>query len=356
MLGWMMTCFPLAQFICAPILGQLADRYGRRRVLALSISGTGVAYILFAIGILTKNIPLMFFSRIMDGATGGNISVAQAVIGDISSPQNRAKNFGLIGMAFGLGFIVGPFLGGKLSDPAVVHWFNASTPFWFAAILSSINVISVLRNLPETLKVRSDKRIDLRRPIHNVIKAFSTNGLNKIIPATFLFNAGFTFYTTFWGVVLAEQFGYTQGHMVILAQGVLVRRLSGKIADYKVLRYSMFGTGLCLVAYYFIPTNHAWLIYVIPPFMAGCNALTFAFSTALITRISPHNIRGEAMGISSSANALAQAIPAILAGYIATHHARLPVMVGGITVICAGILFRYLFKAGRDDAHVTEGH
>ena len=366
MLGWLLTCFPLAQFFCAPLLGQLADKYGRRRVLAFSISGTGIAYILFAIGIMTKNLPLMFFSRIMDGATGGNISVAQAVIGDISSPANRAKNFGLIGMAFGFGFIIGPFVGGKLSDPSLVHWFNASTPFWFAAILSAINVVSVLRNLPETLKIRSDKRIDLSRPIHNIIKAFSTNGLNKVIPATFLFNAGFTFYTTFWGVVLAEQFGYTQGHigdyfayvgvMVLLAQGVVVRRLSGKIADYKILRWSMFGTGICLVINYLIPVAHPWLIYLIPPVMATCNALTFAFSTSLVTRITPANVRGEAMGINSSANALAQAIPAILAGYIATHHARLPVLVGGILIILAGILFRNLFKAGRDDAHVQEGH
>ena len=305
MLGWMMTCFPLAQFLCAPILGQLADRYGRRKVLALSITGTGIAYALFAIGIITKNIPLMFFSRIMDGATGGNISVAQAVIGDISSPQNRAKNFGLIGMAFGLGFIIGPFVGGKLSDPQLIHWFNAATPFWFAAILSAINVISVLKNLPETLKTRSDKRIDLRRPIHNIFKAFATNGINRIIPSTFLFNAGFTFYTTFWGVVLAEQFGFSQGHigdffayigiMVIFAQGFVVRRLSGKISEHKVLHFSMFITGICLIIYYFIPVNHPGWIYFIPPFMAVGNALTFAFSSALITKVSPHNIRSEVM-------------------------------------------------------------
>ena len=266
-------------------------------------------------------------------------------------------------MAFGLGFIIGPFVGGKLSDPQLIHWFNAATPFWFAAILSAINVISVLKNLPETLKTRSDKRIDLRRPIHNIFKAFATNGINRIIPSTFLFNAGFTFYTTFWGVVLAEQFGFSQGHigdffayigiMVIFAQGFVVRRLSGKISEHKVLHFSMFITGICLIIYYFIPVNHPGWIYFIPPFMAVGNALTFAFSSALITKVSPHNIRGEVMGINSSANALAQAIPAILAGYIATHHARLPVMVGGIIVIAAGVLFRILFKA--NSLPTTEG-
>jgi len=354
MLGWLLTCFPLAQFLCAPILGQLADRYGRRKILALSISGTCVSYILFGIGIISKNIPLMFISRALDGASGGNISVAQAVIGDISTPQNRAKNFGLIGMSFGIGFIMGPFLGGKLSDPTVASWFNTATPFWFAAILSFINVILVLRLLPETLKVASQQRLDLTRPVQNIIKAFATPGLRNIIPTTFLFNAGFTFFTTFWAVVLADQFGFSQGKignfyayigiMIVFAQGILVRRLSARVKDFQVLRYSIVGSGICVGCYYFIPVAHSQLIYLLPPFLAMCNATTMAFSSALVTRITPNNIRGEAMGISSSTSALAQAIPAMLAGYIASHHARLPILVGAIIMISGGLLFRLIFK------------
>lgn len=359
MLGWLLTCFPLAQFLCAPILGQLADRYGRRKILALSISGTCISYILFAIGIVSKNIPLMFISRALDGASGGNISVAQAVIGDISTPQNRAKNFGLIGMSFGIGFIMGPFFGGKLSDPAVVSWFNSSTPFWFAAILSFINVLLVLALLPETLKVASDKRIDLSKPFHNIKKAFSTPGLRNIIPTTFLFNAGFTFFTTFWAVVLADEFGFSQGKignfyayigiMIVFAQGMIVRRLSGRVADFQILRISLFITGICVGVYYFIPFDHIRLIYLIPPFMALGNALTMAFSTALITRVTPANIRGEAMGISSSSSALAQAIPAVLAGYVAAHHAKLPILVGSLIILCGGLLFWLIFKPKQFD-------
>lgn len=354
MLGWLMTCFPLAQFVCAPILGQLADRFGRKKILALSIAGTSAAYALFAIGIMTKNIPLMFISRALDGAFGGNISVAQAVISDISNPKDRAKNFGLIGVAFGLGFIIGPFIGGKLSDSHVISWFNAATPFWFAAIISLINVISVLKLLPETLKIRSTKRLDITKPLSNIIKAFTSNGLRSIIPTTFFFNAGFTFYTTFWGVVLAEQFGFTSGRignyfayigiMIVLAQGLIVRRLSNKMADFSVLRFSLYGTALCLLCYYLIPLSHPNLIYILPPIMATCNALTMSFSSALITRVTPENMRGEAMGINASTNALAQAIPAMLAGYIASHHARLPILVGSICIFIGGTLFWLIFK------------
>src|SRR5574343_598589 len=90
----------------------------------------------FAMAIIKKNITLLFISRFFDGMTGGNISIAQAMIGDVSKPENRAKNFGMLGAAFGLGFILGPYIGGKLSDPSIVSWFSAAVPFYFAAFLA----------------------------------------------------------------------------------------------------------------------------------------------------------------------------------------------------------------------------
>ena len=354
MLGWLGASFPLAQFLFAPILGQIADRYGRKKTLAISLCGTSFAYILFAIAILTKNIPLLFISRILDGITGGNISVAQAVIADISTPTTRAKNFGLVGMAFGLGFILGPFIGGKLSDQTLIPWFDAATPFYFTALLSLINMVSVLKFLPETLKTISTKRINITRTFNNITKAFTTFGLKSIMPSTFLFNAGFTFFTTFFAITLANKYGFSQGHignyfayigiMIFLAQGILVRRLSGRVADFRILRFSMFGTGICLLIYHFIPANHSGLLYFIPPFLASCNAMTFAFNSSIVTRITPANIHAESLGINSSIMAIAQAIPAVLSGYIAVINFNMPILVGSSTIILAGIIFWVLFK------------
>ena len=346
LLGWLSSTFPLAQFICAPILGQLADRFGRKKILAISTFGTGFG--------ITHCLPLLFIGRMLDGCTGGNISVAQAVIADISTPKNRAKNFGLIGMAFGIGFILGPFIGGKLSDSHLVSWFSAATPFYFTAFLSLINVISIRTFLPETLKIKSEQRIDITRPFNNIIKAFRGPGLRSIMPSIFLFNAGFTFFVTFFAVTLANKYHLTQssignffayvGIMIFCAQAIMVRRLSGRVEDYKILRFSMFGTALSLFSYYIIPASSGNLIYLIPPIMATCNALTMAFNAAIVTRVTPKNIRGESLGINSSVMAIAQAIPAILSGYVASMYPTLPILVGSFVVMLAGLCFWKLFN------------
>jgi DHA1 family tetracycline resistance protein-like MFS transporter len=181
MLGWLQAIFPFFIFIAAPILGQMSDRHGRKPILAVSIFGTAVGYVLFAIGISTANIPLLFASRALDGLTGGNLAVAQAAIGDVSTHENRAKNFGMLGAAFGLGFIIGPYLGGRLSAPNhsfyglfnTPSWFGATTPFWFAAILSLANCISILTLFPETIKEKvHGGRIRMTQSVRNVAVGF----------------------------------------------------------------------------------------------------------------------------------------------------------------------------------------
>ena len=169
LVGILTGVFPLAMFFSTPILGQLSDKYGRKPILAISLFGTFISYVLFAVALLTKNLPLLFFSRILDGVTGGNVSVAQAAIADVTKPENRAKNFGLIGAAFGLGFILGPYIGGKLSDPTILPWFNAATPFWVAAGLALLDVIFILTIFHETIKEKSvSASIHLGKAITNI--------------------------------------------------------------------------------------------------------------------------------------------------------------------------------------------
>jgi multidrug resistance protein len=128
-LGILFATYSLAQFISTPIIGRLSDRFGRKPLLFISVLGTAVSFFLFAIA---GSAPVIFVARILDGITGGNISVAQAVISDVTEPQERAKWFGVLGASFGFGFVVGPAIGGLLSK------WSISAPFFFAGIISLI--------------------------------------------------------------------------------------------------------------------------------------------------------------------------------------------------------------------------
>jgi multidrug resistance protein len=142
-IGLLTAAFSISQFFATPVLGSLSDKYGRKPILVLSLVGTCVSFILFG---LANSIVMLFAARILDGLTGGNISVAQAMISDISSPKERAKNFGILGSAFGFGFVIGPAIGGLLSK------FGTQVPFFFAAGIALLGVILTLFLLKETNK------------------------------------------------------------------------------------------------------------------------------------------------------------------------------------------------------------
>ncbi len=364
MLGWLQAIYPFCIFVAAPILGQMSDRHGRRPVLAASIFGTSVGYVLFAIGISTANIPLLFAARALDGITGGNLAVAQAAIGDVSTNENRAKNFGLLGAAFGLGFIIGPYLGGRLSSPDASFyglfdtpsWFGATTPFWFAAIIALANGVSVLVTFPETLKEKfHGGRIKIGRSISNVVAGFKSERLRVILATGFLFNAGFTFFTTFFGVYLRNSFDFSSakigdyfalvGLFIAFSQAVVVARVAKKLADFKVLRFSLFGTAAMMLVYFLTPTSSSAYLYMVIPFFTFFNGLTMANMSSLVSRSAEPGQQGQAMGIYSSVQSLAQVPASILVGYITSGiNSSQPLLVSSVCIGLGGFVFATMFR------------
>jgi MFS transporter, DHA1 family, tetracycline resistance protein len=361
MLGWLQAVYPFCIFLAAPILGQLSDRVGRRPVLALSILGTAIGYVIFAIGIAKGSLPLLFLGRSLDGFTGGNLAVAQAAIGDVSTNENRAKNFGLIGAAFGLGFILGPYVGGRLSAPGISFyglfdtpsWFGATTPFWFAAILAGLNALLVITTLPETLKEKTTGKIQFTKSVRNVVAGFSSPRIRIPLLTAFLWGGGFTFFTTFFGVYLKNKFDFNPsqtgdyfaivGVFIAITQGAIVGVVAKKYPDFKVLRISLVLNGLAILG--FILATSRWPLYGTIPILALFQGLSQANVSSLMSRSAEPGKQGEVMGIYSSVSSLAQVPASALVGYITgSITSNTPLVVSAALIVAAGAVFVLLFR------------
>lgn len=352
--GLLLSCFPIMQFFGAPVLGALSDRYGRKPMLMTSMVGTMVGYLLFGYAISIQNIYLLFFSRMLPGFMGGNVSIIYSAIADTSTTADKAKNFGMVGAAFGIGFIIGPALGGYLADNTVVSWFNHSTPFWFTASLTFLNILLVQFFFSETLKNKvKDAKITFLTGFKNIATSFTDKTLRTIFSVVIFTSLGFTFFTQFFSVRLIQLFDYTEkdigiyfgwvGIWIVLTQAIVVRRTSGKIAPSKILTYSIFGVAFT-VGISLVPTQSFWF-YIIAPFMALSQGLTSPNLTTVVSEQAGPERQGQILGINQSMNSLGHAIPPILAGYLNTLNDNFPLLVGSFFILTAWLIFVFIFKA-----------
>lgn len=350
-LGLLIAVYPFVQFFSAPIIGALSDRYGRKKLLITSLIGTTIGYLVFGAGILTKNIFLLFLGRIIDGITGGNIVVAYSSIADVSDQKSKAKNFGIVGMAFGFGFIIGPYLGGVLASPDTVSWFNYATPFWFVALLSALNIFMVIFMFKETLSSPIKTKISALTGMKNIKKAFSMTHLRTVFLVMFLATLGFNFYTQFNQVFLFEKFHFTetdignfyayQGIWIAITQGLINRFFSSKFPPRKIIPITLFGLAITLCI--MILPSKAYLLFFIAPFIAIFWGLTYPNALAIISNLSKKDSQGEAMGMNQSFQALAMTIPPIISGFIVSVNLYLPLIVSSSVVLCSWLCFMFFF-------------
>lgn len=357
-LGFLIATYPITQFFSAPVLGQLSDRHGRRPILTIALVGTAVGFLILSIGIVTHNIFLLFFSRVVDGVSGGAISVAQAAIADLTRPKERAKHFGLIGAAYGTGFIIGPVLGGILSDSTLISWFSITTPFLFAAALSGFNAFLVYRYVGETNSRIVGIPIRFYKGLADIIRAYGLKRLRAVFGTNFFFHVGVTFVATFFSVYLIDRFNMTQigigyyigyaGLWIVIAQAVLVPLLSRYYDEVVLLRWSLVLGSLGIFAFY--------LPYTIPglllagAFFALANGISMSLLPSLVSRRAPATIQGEIMGINTSVQAFSQIAPPVLAGFLAATIApAAPVYIAGAAVGAAWLVFIFFVRREKNE-------
>lgn len=356
--GLLTATFPFFQFFGAPILGTLADKYGRKKILQFSLFGTLIGYILFALAIHYKVLWLLFVARAVPGFMGGNISIVTAALADISKPEERAKNFGLIGMAFGLGFILGPFLGGILGDKTVFRYFDYSTPLWFTALLTVVNIYYVAKQFPETFKPSARGRVSLLTGINNIRKAIGMINMRVILLTVFLQAFGFSFFMQFNQVFLNDKFhfetkeiglffGYI-GLWIAFTQGVLIRIISKRFSAPQIIRVTLLGLAVTIGA--ILLPNQWWMLLLINPFIAVFQGLSQPNQTSIVSSMTPAENQGEMLGIQQSIASLAFTIPPLIAGFIVSIDFRLPLIASAVVTLLAWANFYFRFK----DDDVTE--
>ncbi len=345
--GLLLASFPLAQFFGAPILGALSDRYGRKPILLLSLFGTAAGYALFGLGIAVNNLLLLFLSRILQGFAGGNLSIALSAIADVSHGEKKTHNFGLVGLAFGLGLILGPFFGGKLADPRILPWFDYATPFWFASGLTLVNLILCAWIFHETLHSRTHTPITPLSGVRHLIKAFTLPGLRRMFAVIFLTTLGFNFFTQFFQLFLIQRFGFTEsdigdfiaytGLWVAISQGLLLRPLTRRLKPRTIFAWCTFLLGICFPLL-LLPERSAWL-YLLVPFLAVFYGISQPVSTTIVSDMSGARSQGEMMGINQSVQSMGMAIPPIIAGFVASIHVTLPILAAGVCTLVGWAVF-----------------
>jgi MFS transporter, DHA1 family, tetracycline resistance protein len=317
--GMLSVSFSLAQFVAAPVLGALSDRVGRRPVLIFSILGSAFGYFLFG---WAGSLWVMFLARVIDGATGGNISTAMAAIADTSEPKDRAKNFGLVGMAFGLGFIIGPALGGLLSK------ISLQAPAYGAGCIALCTALFGYLRFPETLPPERRKAgavtLAEANPLQSVAGALARREIRMFLVALFFLNFAFAGLQTNFANFTLEKFSFGPddnawvfafiGLLAALMQGVVVRRLLPVLGERKmaIQGFLYFIAGFCVVA----AAQAAWWVFPGVALIAVGSSFTNPTLNGLISQRSAANEQGTILGTTQSVLSLTRVAGPAWAGYV----------------------------------------
>lgn len=317
--GLLALAFSAAQFLASPFLGVWSDRKGRRPVLLLCLLGTGLGYFLFG---AAKSLALLFFARLLAGFAGGSITTAQAYIADVSEPRDRAKNFGLIGAAFGLGFILGPAMGGALSKVSL------SAPAYASGVLSLLTfaVASVLLKEslpPETRNARALAFHDVN-PFVQIRGAMGRPDFRELMLAVFALNFGMASLQTNFAVFTHARFGLDAAHNAILfaylgliatlTQGVLLRKLAARAGE---ARLAIVGSVAFGIGFAFLAVSWAvWVLYLSVTFTALGYGLAGPALTGLVSRRAQAQEQGVLLGTAQSVSSVTRVIGPVWAGAV----------------------------------------
>jgi len=303
-IGLLFASFSVSQLVAAPILGDLSDRWGRRPVLIFSLLGTVVSFVMLA---LAQSLALLFAARIVDGLSGGNITTARAYIADITTEENRAKAFGVLGAAFGLGFIVGPALGAAFSQ------ISYTAPIWAAAAITVVATALAYFWLPETVH---RAHAGGRAPWHALADLWRRTHLRRLFTIDFVYWTAFAVYQTTFALFGAHRFGFDAAHtgyllsafgfLGVAVQGGLVGPVVSALGERQTLALGLL---FAAVGWGGSAMTHSIPVFVgmLVPGAIGIG-LTNATLSSLISKAAPRSEQGRVQGAAGALESLGRTI------------------------------------------------
>lgn len=342
-IGLLGAMYPIFQFLGAPILGRLSDRFGRKPILLLSVAGTVVGFIVLA---TAQSLWILFISRALDGITGGNISVAQAYIADVTKAEERGKALGMIGAAFGLGFVLGPVTGGLLSG------ISLTAPAWLGATLAAVNLVLIWTLLPESLTVEARARLAARIRKGRLVAFMEAIRHKRVGPlltvrlltgiAFGIFESGFAL----WGIAALDLAPSTNSYILayvgilsVFVQAFLIGKLTARWSDDGLLIASLSVAAVALTAWGFV-SGIPLLIILMPALSFGL-AVSNTISTSALTKAVHQEEVGGILGVSTSIQAATRIPAPIIAGALIDYAT---VWAPGVTAgVVAGIAAVFAF-------------
>ncbi|KAA6339990.1 Tetracycline resistance protein class C [termite gut metagenome] len=356
--GWLMASYAIMQFIFAPVLGNLSDRFGRRPVLLVSLFGLSINYLLMA---FAPNIAWMFTGRLIAGICGASSTTASAYIVDVSTPEKRVQNLGLIGAAFGLGFIIGPVVGGLLGH------FGSRVPFFAAAALSMLNFVYGYFILPESLQMSSRRRFDWKRAnpfgaMKNLKKYIAIGGL---IATVFVVNVASHAIESVWTFFTKESFNWSEaqigyslgfiGVMMAVVQGGLIRITQPRLGPVKstYIGLGLLAIGMPLFAF----ASQGWMMYaIIIPYAIGaiCNPAVNGIIAGKAHPSEQGELQGMLTCLMSLASIIGPPIMTFLFSYATSEKAPMyfpgaPFLLGGLLIATCFFLVHPVLKRIRKE-------
>jgi len=347
--GVLVSSFCFGQFFGSPILGALSDRIGRKKILIISMWLGFGGYILAGFGIIYQSLLVLFAARMIGGVSSGSYAVAQSVISDISLDEDKTKNFGLVGMAWGVGFVIGPYLGGKLSA------YGYTVPFAAAAFICLFNALLLVFMFQESLAKQVPSKISWFSGIYQIKKAFALPELRSIFLVMFIFSLGWGFFTEFSSVYLVRRLGFNVvqignffawvGFWIAVCQGILIRPIVKAFAPERLLPLALLGLG-CFLPLLLLARGAVSLFWLLP-LIGFSESLIFPTAATIVSNASSRHTQGEVLGIYNSVQWAAIAIPPLFSGALVALYPHLPVSVGSICMITGGVAFIWLYSRKR---------